>query len=296
MIMVETRKGRFHRLAGACGAALIFLASLLLPPVQAQTSVARHDGHEHNGNTPLPIPKHGARCRLMVEKDGQSQLDYGCLIAMAFNPKVYFDSDARTDHDPLLPNGFADAVLVQRNPVWAFAISDRYPCFIGGDAPCKPGEDQLLLRAVTWKRPSERATEPSAESVNSRKAMRAYADSVLDWREADLRACPKALEAFLALEEVQWQPFGYAELAQAAGLLEKAKDAENIIVASDYHPETFVVRVREKNADPAVAVAVRDGGEVGGAGAWAKKMLAVAEPCLKPTAAPAPWNVRHQPP
>jgi hypothetical protein len=106
-----------------------------------------------------------------------------------------------------------------------------------------PGGDQrqLLLRAVTWKTPGEISPHRSFESVKSEDEMREFSSAVLNWCEADLKTCPKALEAFLAL----------------------------------------------------ATVAVRDFGEPGDAGAWAKNMLALAEPCLRPTPAPAPWDSLH---
>jgi hypothetical protein len=220
-------------------------------------------------------------CGLVADGD-KLWLDRACMRAMAFDPEAYFGSNDGAEQDPLAPSGLVDAVFLRalHGPGWAFAIANGCPGLAEADPTCKSDQRRPLLRAVTIKPPEE---IPAAynRSPKSEAEMRGLLNAVMNWREADLRTCPGAVEALLALDDVRWQPFDEADQALITG-----QSPAQLLVIAD--PDTISVRA----GGVMNAHAAHDMGQPGGAGAWAMTMRAVVEPCLKPTGAPPPWSDR----
>ncbi len=272
---------RFARLARPRAEGSI-LACLVLSVIAAAAHAQTPTQAPNSGDSPPPAHSADpyAKACAPVTEDGEVRLDRNCLAAMAFNPRFYFDRGDENVSDPLELNGLVEVVFVQgrRGPIWAFAISNSCPGRLNADSQCKGEQLRPLLRAVTIK-PPDRQPKPRMPFPRSEAGMRGFLDRYLDWREADLRTCPHALDALTALNDVPWQVFDEGELALLAG-----REPSEIVVTAD--GDTVVV----KASGFVAAHAARDGGEPGGAGAWAKTMRAAVEPCLKPTQASAPWS------
>ena len=202
----------------------------------------------------------------------------GCMIdELGFDAGLYFRTTDDTD-DRNEPGGIVDASHSggRAGPSWAFAIDRSCPGSVAFPAPCKWDAERLVIRVVSLKRLS---AAPPAPMDGSPAAITAYLDARLDWREADIRDCPNAARTLLSLEHARWFAFDDWDRASVAG------GRADLIVPSGDGPST-VVRARGF-ASNYVAHELSDSGA---ASAWAKRMMIVAEPCLRPSSAPAPWD------
>ncbi|HEY1750017.1 MAG TPA: hypothetical protein VGG29_02060 [Caulobacteraceae bacterium] len=214
------------------------------------------------------------------DKDMRSARLITCLTwELAFNPDLYFRGDLADDRNE--PGGIVDAVYsgALDGPHWAFAIDHACPGEVGFPSACRFEQEKLLIRVVSIKTAaiSPRPPGPMAPTL---EAVRTESDRVLAWRVADVRVCPGAEKALLALEHVQWFAFAdddrsYITRGKLPGELVAVADGENITVRARGFYSTYA------------ADEFKDSGAISG---WAEKMRKVVEPCLKPETAPAPWD------
>jgi hypothetical protein len=204
-----------------------------------------------------------------------------CLTwELAFRPDLYFRNDVADD--PNEAGGIVDAVYsgARGGPRWAFAIDHACPGAVGYPSACPSGQEELLIRVVSVKPVSAIPPGVHGAAAPTPDGVRAYLDRVLDWRVADLRACPGAVKALLALEHVQWFTFDDEDRSYIA----RNEPPSQVIVVDD--GEIIAVRARGFYSTYA-AGEFKDSGAISG---WAENMRKVAEPCLKPETAPAPWD------
>jgi hypothetical protein len=223
-----------------------------------------------------------------------------CLIAgLAFEPGRYFSAGYEaTNYDPAQPGDpIVDAVFSNSYPQWAFAVD--LDCPYKGQVGAPP-KCSLMLRVASWKSPTPRASysefleglggevRPASPPVAE---VRRYLDASVDWREADLRACPGAVHALLAIEAVQW--FSFDQLVREQAATGKPLEAETVYEGPVPYLNRITVRAYDgKRVLPGggtltSASALAD---AGGTSHWAKTMLKIVEPCLKPASVPAPWD------
>ena len=188
------------------------------------------------------------------------------IDALAFNPSLYFEDERQPR-----PLAYVDATqrpgrweeLVR----WAFAIERGCPGMLSGwRETCR----RLMIRVVstrpTWN-PYLAPNSPAREDLSP------FLDANLDWREADIDACPGAMATLNALGAVRsgWK-----------------LDERGYIIAG---APADAVTVSAVSNGFATYTATEFEGE-GETSAWAQRMLALVQPCLKPSNAPAPWD-RH---
>ncbi len=221
-----------------------------------------------------------AACKKAVDTEAADvkQARYiGCMTdALAFDPGRYFRTADDTDNIDA-PGGIVDARHSGGRGAgssWSFAIDMSCPGSVAFPSPCKDAE-RLVMRVVNLRRLSAFPPRPSDATT---AAIKAYLDALLEWREADLRTCPSAARTLLSLEHARWFTFDDWDRANIVG-----EDGE-IIVPGD-GPGT-VVRARGFSGN----FVSQDWSDEGAASAWAKRMMEVAAPCLRPSAAAAPWD------
>jgi hypothetical protein len=195
---------------------------------------------------------------------------------LGFDAGLYFRTTDNTD-DLNAPGGIVDARHSggRAGASWSFAIDRSCPGSVAFPAPCKWDAERLVIRVVSLRRLS---AAPPPPKDGSTPAIRSYLDARLDWREADIRNCPNAARTLLSLEHARWFAFDDWDRANIVG-----GDGE-LIVPGD-GPGT-VVRARGVAGN----FVSQDWSDEGAASAWAKRMMEVVGPCLKPSAAPAPWD------
>jgi hypothetical protein len=175
----------------------------------------------------------------------------GCMTdALAFDPGLYFRTEDDTDNVNA-PGGIVDA---------------RHS---GGRAG--PSWSFAIDRSC----PRSIAPRPGDGST---PAIKAYLAATLDWREADIRTCPNAARTLLSLERARWFAFDDWDRASIVG------GQAELVVPGD--GPGAVVRARGLAGN----FVSQDWSDEGAASAWAKRMMEVVGPCLKPSPAPAPWD------
>jgi hypothetical protein len=193
-----------------------------------------------------------------------------CLIrGLAFNTARYFEDSTPYDGAALVA---ADYRPGRWSPTseWAFAI-DRTCRITGEGTRC----DRVMIRVVSAKAGAKWGFEPYTTLP---EVIIPYLDATLDWREADLGACPGATEILNSLGDVRWgwKPSGGGYLIMGAP------------------PDVVVVSAWEGGFDRYYTSQIVGEGEVS---AWAEKMMAAVSPCLRPSETPPPWGrERLEPP
>ncbi len=261
----------------------IVMVALLVASISApaQAEEARHSNPPIGDNAqPAPPARFAKACTLVTDDQGTS-LDRNCLLAMAFDPGIYFGAAEEDESDQLQPHGLVEATFVRalRGPLWAFAISTTScPGLLDTDARCSFDRRRPLLRAVTIK-PAGEIPPGHTRFPQTAREMPPFLDATLNWREADLWTCRGAVDALLALDKVRWQAFDPVDRGAITG-----RPPREIVVTAD--ADSILVRGGRVTS----VHAARDEGQPGGSGAWAIRMMAVVEPCLRPTSAPLPWG------
>ncbi|HRE45380.1 MAG TPA: hypothetical protein PKY87_15605 [Terricaulis sp.] len=102
----------------------------------------------------------------------------------------------------------------------------------------------------------------------------------LEWREAELNACPGAIDVFSQLESAHWV-------------------APEMLRWPDLPPGSTIV-AHPRFHHPIVDITISYSGrgttrfsgylDEGGPGGWAHYLAAALEPCWRPTQAPPPWR------
>jgi hypothetical protein len=257
----------------ACAAAILLFAATLARADPTPSPPADPDA-------PTRAPATTAACGQAKDEDGHRRLNRDCLIALAFDPKTYFETDAFGRGDALRPGGVVDAVYIagRGGPRWAFAIDTV--CDPAGAPSCQADQFRLVLRAVTIDRVGRTPPEWIGRPPQTEAEMRRFLAAGANWREADLRSGPGATKALLSLEDVPTRPFDDWTRGVITGLA-----PDQVVVIADAN----TIRVRAGGVMGGVAF--HDTGGADGAGDWAQRMLEVAKPCLKPAAVPAPWEL-----
>ena len=223
----------------------------------------------------------GAACMKAVEAEDvhvrQTRYVLCMTDALGFDPGLYFQTTDGTDNVNA-PGGIVDARHSSgrgAGPPWSFAIDMSCPGSVAFPAPCNTGSERLVIRIVSPRRLSAFPPWPSDAST---PAVKAYLAALLEWREADIRTCPHAVRTLLSLEQARWFAFDQWDRANIVG------GAGYVVVPGD-GPST-VVRARGFSGN----FVSQDWSDEGAASAWAKRMMQVVAPCLKPSAASAPWD------
>jgi hypothetical protein len=227
-----------------------------------------------------------AACKKAMDPDEDADVQtahyIGCVThALALNPGLYF----RNSEDPAAPNepgGIVDVVHSggRAGWSWSFAIDRACPAAAGFPRTCKGEDERVVLRLVRLKRLKTVPPELRAPTDASVSAIKAHLDARFEWLEADIRRCPRAASTLLALERVQWFAFLDWDRSSIMG----GHPTELVVPGGD-GPATVV-----RASSFASNYVAEDFGDSGGASAWAKQMMKVIEPCLKPSAAPPPWR------
>lgn len=222
-----------------------------------------------------------AACRKAVDTGDAADIQQArytrCMTdALAFDPGLYFRTDDDTDNVNA-PGGIVDVRHSggRAGPSWSFAIDVSCPGSVAFPAPCKPDAERLVIRVVSQRRLS---ASPPRPADGSTPAIKAYLAALLEWREADIKTCPNAARTLLALERARWFAFDDWDRASIVG------GRADLVVPGD-GPGT-VVRARGFAGD----FVSEDWSDRGEASDWAKRTMDVVAPCLRPSAAPAPWD------
>jgi hypothetical protein len=188
------------------------------------------------------------------------------IDALAFTPSLYFEDDGQPR-----PLAYVEATLWPGRGAesvrWAFAIERGCPGQLSG---WRESCGRLMVRVVSTRESWDPYLAPTTATPS---ALSPYFDANLDWREADLESCPGAMTTLHALETVHW---GW-----------KLDESGFIVVGAP--PDAITVKAVSNGFATYSATEFEDDGETS---AWARRMLAVVQPCLKPSNVPAPW-ARH---
>jgi hypothetical protein len=213
------------------------------------------------------------------------------VMQLAFDPTIYF-FDPDSSNVPLDTRNAVDAQFWHgRSGIdWAFAI----------ERGC-PGSDELAWRACPKSAPLIRVARGKLASENSKavnglrpkteEEMRAALQLWMRWEEADLSTCKGALDHLAKLNRFEGDKvWSDREERDILNKPEK-RSTEDIMV----HADADHVVVRAKSYDFNETHIWTDNGGSGTHGAWARDMMAIAKPCLKPTTATPPWKKREEP-
>jgi hypothetical protein len=193
---------------------------------------------------------------------------------LAFDPARYFTGENARDLLRITYRG-DDYDF----PVWSLTI--RNGCLTEPRLP--PCFKQRIARMVRAPVPSGGAERPRwrgmalVSALEDAKSERDVADRLdkagLDWVEADVTACPGAMDALKAVVEVRWP--SAATLLPSDDFPPMALHADKVTVEIP----TFLHDVRFSGA-----------AFEGSPGAAAVRFAETLEPCWKPATAPVPWR------
>jgi hypothetical protein len=199
--------------------------------------------------------------------------DHVDVLAEAFQPDDY---PAELAGSELILNVAArakDDIL----PAYSFAVF--YSCTNIGSNQCRRDYLARLLRIPPDEYRNSLALAGRLQGASGDAAARKIMDEAgLDWLQADLRACPDALDALEAVRTSTWGPKPHYGLVEPDGIL--------------VHPA--IVRIEMAGMDETTSYkgwVLADGPP-----AAVRQLLAILDPCWKPAPAPPPWRrVRRRP-
>ncbi|HEX3919885.1 MAG TPA: hypothetical protein VHW60_21300 [Caulobacteraceae bacterium] len=264
-------------------AALVVLAA----PASSARPAQPHAANAHSG----PSDQFDALCRnappIEERPDPAKAGVYECLLdALAFDPGVYFYETEQPG--VAAAGGIVDAVFTNaiHGDAWGFAIDLSCLGTTTDSDACPAEKRRVLIRAVTFKPNPNAPSNWESEAFGTASGVRGFLGWRMDWREADVGACPGAADVLMSLQHLHWFSFS-------------ANDRENITGSQEHEPvvvsngDSVLVRARGQTSGYLV-VELPGYGKVAD---WAQKMMTTVEPCLKPTSAPIPWRVgRPAPP
>lgn len=208
---------------------------------------------------------------------------------LLFNTDRYFQ-DGDRGRDRQITANLIDVTIYQgrgyQEPALAFAV--EMVCPAGAVAPDKRESCRPVLRMVSPRSGKDHDwSTPKTRGALAKRLIAAF-----EWREADLRSCPAAMDRLLSFTGVSsalW-PDGY--LAWLKG--EEPQPAGDIIVI---HADGPTVSLRARAQTHPLETDAMQGlagyfarQSSGPAYRWAFAMRDVVEPCLKPGTAVTPWE------
>jgi len=199
---------------------------------------------------------------------------------LAFDPALYFPSRYVADNSMIKITYTGDDYGW---PVYAIAVAEG--CVDREDVQRDNCSSRLRARMVRapapadLTRPRQRGSYLIGEivakgAVSFEQIRTALTETRPEWVEADLRACPGAMDALKRASEAVWIPEAVAE-----------PDADEGYVEIILHADIIEVEVRQ------YARSARYRGWIAedSPAAWAEGLAKVLEPCWRPAGVPAPW-------
>ncbi len=200
--------------------------------------------------------------------------------AMAFDPARYFPSREGADRSMIKITYTGDDYGW---PVYAIAVAEgRVDQEDVQQGDCASQLRARMVRApapANLTRPRQRGQylvgEIVGEGAASSEEIRIALTKINpEWVEADLRACPGAMDTLKRSSEAVWVPEAIAEPDSDAGYVEVIFHADIIEVELQQYARRASYRGWIAKDSPA---------------AWAESLAAALEPCWRPARAAAPW-------